>query len=371
MTDINVSALTQTVLWSTFGLAFVFGAILQRTHFCTMGAISDIINMGDWNRMRMWALAIGTAMVGTGVMASLGLIDTGRTIYTANRVLWLSSLVGGFMFGFGMVLASGCGSKTLVRVGAGNLKSLVVLLFLGFSAYMTLRGIFGVVRVSTVDTVAVDLATTQDLPAVLANTTGMAKASLQLWLSVLVGGVIIAWALLRREFWTFDNLLGGLGVGAVIAGMWYVSGHLGFIAEHPETLEEVYLATNSGRMESFSFVSPVAYAMDWLMLFSDTSKVLTVGIVSVFGMIAGSAAWALVSRTFRWEGFANAEDTANHIVGGILMGIGGVTALGCTVGQGLSGVSTLAIGSFIALAGIIVGAVLAFRYQLWRMERMV
>jgi hypothetical protein len=115
----------------------------------------------------------------------------------------------------------------------------------------------------------------------------------------------------------------------------------------------------------------VSYTLEWLMFFSDTSKVLTVGIVSVLGVIAGSAAVALATRTFRWEGFANAEDTGNHIIGGILMGIGGVTALGCTIGQGLSGVSTLAIGSFIALAGIVIGAVLAFRYQMWRMEQLV
>jgi uncharacterized membrane protein YedE/YeeE len=371
MTDIDVSVVTQTVLWSTFALTFLFGAILQKTHFCTMGAISDIVNIGDWNRMRMWVLAIGIAVVATGTMASLGLIDVSRTIYTANRLIWLSSLLGGVMFGFGMVLASGCGSKTLVRVGAGNLKSLVVLVFLGLAAYMTLRGVFGVLRVNTVDTIGIDLATSQDLPSVLAQSTGLGLASLQVWLSLVIGGVAIVWAMCRREFWTLDNLLGGLGVGAIIAAMWYVSGHLGFIAEHPDTLEEVYLATNSGRMESLSFVSPVAYALDWLMLFSDASKTLTVGIVSVFGVVAGSAAWALVSRTFRWEGFVNAEDTANHVVGGILMGVGGVTALGCTVGQGLSGISTLAIGSFIALAGIVVGAVLAFRYQLWRMERMI
>lgn len=371
MNEQDVFALTQTVLWSAFGLAVLFGAILQRTHFCTMGAISDIVTMGDWNRMRMWVLAIGVAIVATGSMAAMGVIDVSRTLYTANRVIWLSAAVGGLLFGFGMVLASGCGSKTLVRLGAGNLKSLVVFLVLGISAYMTLRGVFGVVRVNTLDTVGIDLATTQDLPSIVAQATGLSRTALQLWLSLAVGVAAILWAIARRDFWRIDNLLGGVGVGLIIAAMWYVSGHLGFVPEHPETLEDVYLATNSGRMESFSFVSPVAYTLDWLMLFSDTSKTLTIGIVSVLGVIAGSAVVALATRTFRWEGFANAEDTANHMVGGMLMGIGGVTALGCTVGQGLSGVSTLAVGSFIALAGIIAGAVLAFRYQLWRMERMV
>ncbi|WP_296227874.1 YeeE/YedE family protein [Ralstonia sp. UBA689] len=369
MPDIDLNALSHTVLWATFALTFVFGAILQRTHFCTMGAVSDAVNIGDWTRLRMWALAIGVATIGTGVLASLGLIDTSKTIYTASRLLWLSSLVGGLLFGFGMVLGSGCGSKTLVRIGGGNLKSVVVFVFLGVSAYMTLKGVFGVLRVATVDGVAVALSTPQDLPSVLGHALSMDVRTLRLGLALVFGGALSLWALLGRDFRTGDNLLGGIGVGLVIVAMWYVSGHLGYVAENPNTLEEAFVATNSGRMEALSFVAPVSYTLEWLMFFSDTSKVLTVGIVSVLGVIAGSAAVALATRTFRWEGFANAEDTGNHIVGGILMGAGGVTALGCTIGQGLSGVSTLAIGSFIALAGILIGAVLAFRYQMWRLER--
>ncbi|MBB3012195.1 YeeE/YedE family protein [Cupriavidus alkaliphilus] len=371
MPEIDLAALSRSVLLSTFVLTFLFGAVLQRTHFCTMGAVSDIVNMGDWSRMRMWVLAIGVAMIGTGVLAWNGAIDPTKTIYAASKLAWLSALAGGLMFGFGMVLASGCGSKTLVRIGTGNLKSLVVFVFLGLSAYMTLRGVFGVVRVNTVDAVALALPTTQDLPSVLAQGTGAARGVLQLGLGLALGGVLAAWALAGRGFRTFDNLLGGVGVGLIIVAMWYVSGHLGYVAEDPNTLEELFVSTNSGRMESLSFVAPYAYTLDWLMLFSDKSKVLTIGIVSVFGVIAGAAAYALATRTFRWEGFGNAEDVANHMVGGILMGAGGVTALGCTVGQGLSGVSTLALGSFIALAGILAGAVLAFRYQMWRLERMV
>jgi len=370
MPDIDIPALTHTVLLSTFVLTFLFGAVLQRTHFCTMGAVSDIVNIGDWSRMRMWIMAIGVAMIGTGALAWAGVIDPTKTIYTTSRLGWLSAAVGGLMFGFGMVLASGCGSKTLVRIGAGNLKSLVVFVFLGLSAYMTLRGLFGVVRVNTVDTVAVALPSTQDLPSLVAHGTGIARGTLQLALGVVIGAVLVIWALLGNGFRTFDNLLGGLAVGLIIVGMWYVSGHIGYVSEDPNTLEELFVASNSGRMESLSFVAPYAYTLDWLMMFSDKSKVLTIGVVSVIGVIAGAAAYALASRTFRWEGFGNAEDVANHMVGGILMGAGGVTALGCTVGQGLSGVSTLAIGSFIAFATIIAGAVLAFKYQMWRLERM-
>lgn len=370
MSEGDVAALGRLVLWAAFGLAVLFGAIAQRTHFCTMGAVSDIVTMGDWSRMRMWVLAMGVAMIGFNTMVALGWLDAGKSIYAGPRLIWLSALVGGLMFGFGMVLASGCGSKTLVRIGAGNLKSLVVFVFLGLSAYMTLRGLFGVVRVNTVDAVSVTLPVTQDLPSLLSQGTGVTRGALQLGLGLVLGGALVVWGLVARGFRTFDNVLGGVGVGLIIVAMWYVSGHIGYVAEDPNTLEELFVATNSGRMESLSFVAPYAYTLDWLMMFSDKSKVLTIGIVSVFGVIAGAAVYALATRTFRWEGFGNAEDVANHMIGGILMGAGGVTALGCTVGQGLSGVSTLAIGSFIAFGGILAGAVLAFRYQIWRLERM-
>jgi uncharacterized membrane protein YedE/YeeE len=370
MQPIDIEALASQVLWAAFALAVAFGAIAQRTHFCTMGAVADIVNMGDWSRMRMWVLAIGVAMLGFNTMVALGWLDAGKTIYAAPRLTWLSAAVGGLMFGFGMVLGSGCGSKTLVRIGGGNLKSLVVFVMLGIAAFATLKGITGVARVATVDRVAIELAGPQDLPSVLSRAFGWAKPMVAHLLSVLLGGGLVAWVLARREGRSADVLLGGLGIGAVIVAVWWVSGRLGHVAEDPNTLQEAFVATNSQRMESLSFVAPVAYTIDWLLWFSDKSKRLSIGIVSTVGVVCGSALVALASRTFRWEGFANAEDTANHLVGGTLMGVGGVTALGCTIGQGLSGVSTLAIGSFIALAGILGGAVLALRWQAWRVERL-
>ena len=369
MQSIDIAAVSAQVLWATFALSLVFGAIAQRTHFCTMGAIADIVNIGDWSRMRMWALAIGVAMLGFNSMVAAGWVQAGDSIYAAPRLTWLSALVGGLMFGFGMVLASGCGSKTLVRMGGGNLKAVVVFIVLGLSAFATLKGITAVARVATVDRVAVELASGQDLPSLAAPAMGLSPAQAALALGALLGGGLVAWVLSRREGRSGDVLLGGLGIGAVIAAMWWVSGRLGYVTEDPNTLQEAFVATNSQRMESLSFVAPIAYTLDWLLLFSDKSKLLTVGIVSTAGVVAGSAVWALVSRAFRWEGFANVEDTANHLVGAMLMGVGGVMALGCTIGQGLSGVSTLAVGSFIALAAIIGGAVLALRYQTWRVER--
>jgi uncharacterized membrane protein YedE/YeeE len=362
-------ALNAQVLGAAFFLSVVFGAITQRTHFCTMGAVSDIVNMGDWGRMRQWGLAVGVAMIGFALLAYTGLIDPTKTLHASNRWLWLSAAVGGAMFGVGMVLASGCGSKTLVRVGGGSLKSLVVLLVMGLSAFATMKGVTAVVRVATVDQATIEFSTTANLPHLVAAAFGIRPALATLVLGLGLGGGLIVWALVGRDFRRFGNLLGGFGVGAVIVAMWWVSGHMGFVAEHPETLGEVFLATNSGRSESMSFVAPVAYALDWLMFFSDKSKVLTIGIVSVGGVIVGSAIMALSSRTFRWEGFAGTEDLTNHLIGAALMGVGGVTAMGCTIGQGLTGISTLGLTSFVAVAAIIAGAIVGFKYQMWRLER--
>lgn len=369
MQEIDLKALATTALWAAFALSALFGAIAQRTHFCTMGAVSDIVNMGDWTRMRMWVMAMGVAMIGFNLMVAAGWIEASKSLYGGPRFMWLSALVGGGLFGFGMVLASGCGSKTLVRVGGGNLKSLIVFVVLGVSAFATLKGITAVVRVATVDAVAITFATGQDLPSLLAAAVGVSKTTLAAVLGVAIGGGLIGWSVARAEGRTPDSLLAGFGVGAIIAGVWFVSGRLGHVIEDPNTLQEAFLVTNSGRMESLSFVAPVAYTIDWLMFFSDKSKLLTIGIVSVVGVVAGSGVYSVVSGSFRWEGFRDAGDTANHLVGATLMGVGGVTALGCTVGQGLSGVSTLSLTSFVAVGAIMAGAVGALRYQIWRIER--
>lgn len=369
----DILALTTKVLWATFFLSVIFGAIAQRTHFCTMGAIGDAVNMGDWTRMRQWGMAMGVAMIGFAGLVVAGLVDPGTTLYASSRFIWLSAIAGGLLFGFGMVLASGCGSKTLVRIGAGNLKSVVVFIVMAVAAFATLKGITAVLRVATVDKVAVDVATGTMLPQLGALAFGIKPAVLGMGVALILGGGLVGWALMgfRKSVHFGENMLAGLGIGAVVAAMWWVTGHLGHVAEHPETLQEAILATNSGRAEALSFVAPFAYTLDWLMFFSDKSKVLTVGIVSVLGVVAGSAIVAVARRTFRWEGFGSTEDVANHLGGAVLMGVGGVTAMGCTVGQGLSGVSTLSITSFLAVAAILAGAVAAFKYQTWRLERTV
>jgi uncharacterized protein len=370
MEDIEVKALGSQVLGAVFVLAVLFGAIARRTGFCTMGAVADIVTMGDWTRMRMWMLSIGVAIIGFNAMVALGWLDAAKTIYGGPRLLWLSALVGGCLFGFGMVLGSGCGARNLVRAGGGNLKSVVVLVVLGIAAFATLKGITAIPRVAYLDSVAIAVGHGQDLPSIVAAALGGAdKATAAAVLGVSIGAGCIAWALARAEGRSGNSLLAGLGLGAVVVAVWWVSGRWGHVAEDPATLQEVFVATRSQRAEALSFVAPVAYALDWLMFFSDRSNVLTTGVVAVFGVIAGSAAHALASGSFRWEGFRDAGDTGRHLVGALLMGVGGVTALGCTVGQGLSGISTLSLGSFIAVAAIVAGGIAGVRWQTWRIER--
>lgn len=361
----DLDALAQQVLWAGFGLSLLFGVLAQRTRFCTMGAVADIVNLGDWTRMRMWVLAMAVAMLGFNGLVALGELSAADTIYAGPRLTWLSALVGGAMFGFGMVLASGCGSRTLVRIGGGSLKSLVVFLVMGLAAYMTLRGLTGVWRVETVDRVSVVLPGGQDLPSLFSDGAGT-RGALALALGSSVSMLLIAWVLSRPEGRRAETWLGGAGIGFVVTAVWWVSGRLGYVAEDPNTLEEAFVATQSRRMESLSFVAPAAYALDWLLYYSDAARRLTLGIVSVVGVVLGAALQALFKREFRWEGFRDTEDTAHHLLGATLMGIGGVTALGCTIGQGVSGLSTLALGSFIALAAILAGAVAGLRYLGWR-----
>ncbi len=366
----SVPALSHLVLWATFALSVAFGAVMHRTQFCAMGAVADIVSFGDWTRMRMWMLAVATALIGTNALALAGQIDPEQSIYaSASTLTWLSALLGGAVFGFGMVLASGCGSKTLVRLGGGSLKAAVVFVMLAIGAFATMHGIVAAPRVYGLDRVALQLGGTQDLPSLL---TRHGLGSIALWRGVfgLGGGALLAaWSLARRDARSARNLLGGIGVGALVVALWWVCGHLGYIAEDPDTLLPTFLGTAGNHIESFTFVAPLGNTLFWLLMYSDASNVLNIGIVSVFGVVAGAALHAAASGRFRWEGFSGARDTADHIIGGLLMGIGGVTALGCTIGQGITGVSTLSPGSVLALAGIIGGGVLGVRVQAWRLER--
>lgn len=361
----DAAILTKTVVWGGLGLGVIFGFVANKTNFCTMGAVSDVVNMGHWGRMRAWLLAIAVAMIGTNILAYKGLLDLSKTIYTGSSFPWLAYIVGGLCFGIGMTLASGCANKTLVRVGSGNLKSVVVFIYLGFSALVTLRGIFGEFRVKVLQAPSVTLQFDhgQTLPALLSGFKGVPAQTLQLALTGLIALSILVFVFKDREFRkSLDNNLAGIVIGLVIIGGWYISGHLGF-GENPDTLEMTYLGTNSHLAESMSFVAPTAYTLEYWAYWTDTSTIVTFGVATTFGVGIGSFLYALITRSFRWEAFSSAQDMFYHIIGGTLMGFGGVTAMGCTIGQGITGISTLSLGSFLAFISIVAGSAATMKIQ--------
>lgn len=363
----STNNLVQWVVWGGFSLAFVFGVIASKTNFCTMGAISDVVNMEHWGRMRMWLLAIAVAVLGTNLLQHAGSIDLAKSIYQRPVLPWLSLLLGGLLFGVGMTMAGGCANKNLLRLGGGSLRSLVVLTFMAISAYMTLKGLFGQWRASYLDPFALDLSgmgmKTQSLAELLASLTGLpAKTALMWTLSVVTLGLLAFVFKDKRFRANTTQIFGAITMGLIVVAGWYLTGHIGF-AENPETLEMTYFATNTRTIESLTFVAPTAYSLEMLMLWTDKSLKISFGIASLIGVVLGSLAYSLATRQFRWEGFASLDDLRNQLLGAVLMGFGGVTAMGCTVGQGLSGVSTLALGSMLALTGIVAGAVAMMKWQ--------
>lgn len=358
---------TRTVSWLGFVLAFIFGYVGNKTHFCTMGAVSDIVNMNHWDRMRAWFLAIAVAIIGTSLLIYTGTIDVSKTIYTGSNFYWLAALVGGLTFGVGMTLSGGCGQRTLVRLGGGNLKSIVVFIFMGYAALVTLSGIFGAFRVNYLqaEPVTVYLDGMQTLPALL----GFATPTGTLMVGLAIGVAMLLFVFLNKEFrGNSDSILAGTVIGLIVVAGWYVTGRFGF-GEDPDTLEMVYLGTNSHLAESMTFVAPLGYTMNLWAYWTDTATIVTFGVASVIGVIVGSLVYGVTHRTFRWESFNSPQDMFRHIIGAILMGFGGVTALGCTIGQGVTGISTLAVSSFLVLTAIIAGAAITMKLQYMMLMR--
>lgn len=364
---------TALVVGGGFAIAFVFGLMASKANFCTMGALSDIVNMGHWGRMRMWLLAIAVAVAGTTALRWGAQVDRAKAVPMRPSLSWLSLVVGGLLFGVGMTLAGGCANKNLLRLGGGSVRSLVVLVFMGIASYMTLKGLFAQWRSNWLDPVRVDLGalgwTDQSLATAAARLLGLDAKLALLAVAAVVVLALLAFVFKDARFRANGaQMLGGLVLGLVVVAGWYITGHLGY-GENPDTLENVFFATNTRTLESLSLVAPVAYTLELLMLWTDKSLHLSFGIASAAGMVGGALVYAVATRKFRWEGFASMADLRNQLLGAVLMGFGGVTALGCTVGQGLSGLSTLAIGSFIAVAGIVVGSVVTLKLMLWQAER--
>ncbi len=348
-------------LWG-FGIAAVFGFVANKTHFCVMGAISDVIHMGSKGRLGAWLLAIGIAVLGTQALQLAGIIDVGESRYLGPNFMWLSYLVGGLLFGIGMTLAAGCGQRNLVRFGGGDLKAFVVLLVMGVSAYMTLRGLFGIVRINLVDPASVDLAehglADQSMVSAVQSLTGIANGDLvRGLLTALIGGGLLAYALKQRALReSMDNILVGIVIGACVIAGWYVTGFLGVDDFDPVPVE------------SMSFISSSGNSVNYLMSF--TGATINFGIALIFGMIAGSFVYAVISGNFRIETFSKRAQMVSHLVGGALMGFGGILSVGCTIGQGVTGLSSLAMGSLLATLAIVFGSALTMKVEYYLLEEM-
>ena len=340
-------------LWG-FGIAVAFGMIANKTQFCTMGALSDWVNFGSLTRFRAWLLAMAVAIALSQAMELMGWIDLSTAIYRSPNFGWLGSSVGGLLFGIGMTLGSGCGQRTLVRVGGGNLKSLVVLLVLGITAYMTLRGLLAVVRIEVFQRTNLDLAsyglTDQGLPTLFAHMFGTEPWAVTVTVSALVV-LTLLWFVFKDGAFRASggNMLVGAALGLLVASGWYVTGVIGFDDFEPVPFESV------------TFIAPVGNAVNYLMTW--TGSTIGFGVAVVFGILCGSLFYALASGGFRIETFSDRADMINHLMAGLLMGFGGVLALGCTVGQGVAGISTLSMGAVLATGAIMLGSVLTTKMQ--------
>ena len=378
-------------IWAGFIIAVIMGAVVNKTNFCTMGAVSDWVNMGDTGRMRAWLFAIAIAMLGVAVLESQGLVkpDVAFPPYRANQLVWLENLLGGVMFGVGMTLASGCGNKTLIRIGGGNIKSIMVFGIIAVIAYYMInpfpgsdKTLFTVLFYDWIRPAATTLTTKQDLGAIVSGG-GESRAQMRLILGVVIALALIGIALKSEDFRkSFDNVLGGLVVGLCVLAAWYATSVItvtidgqsyalqNFVTEQWDFLagsDDVRPAQAAAlSAQSFTFINPIGQTLGYAMG-NFSSTLLTFGVMSVAGVILGSFLWSVVTRSFKIEWFASFGDFVTHLIGAILMGFGGVLAMGCTIGQAVTGVSTLAVGSIITFVAIVFGCAITMKIQYYKM----
>ncbi len=365
------------VIGAVFIVAVIMGAVVNKTHFCTMGAVSDWVNIGDTGRMRAWVFAMAVALIGVIVLEATGKINlSGETFppYRTANFAWPRYIVGGLLFGIGMVLASGCGNKTLVRVGSGNLKSLTVLLIGMIAAYLMLWSpLFEKAFLPWLQPATVNLAKhgmpTQHAGDVISGLLGQAPSktnNLAVALMFAVGMLLFAFK--SKDFReSFDNILSGAVVGLAVVAGWYLTG--GPLGQSWKDYADMATDIPSRvQVQSYTFISPMGDSVRYLL---DPSKwtLINFGVAALAGVILGSFLYAVFTQNFRIEWFASFGDFINHAIGGVLMGIGGVLSMGCTVGQAITGMSTLAIGSMLTFIAIVAGATATMKFQYWRMMR--
>jgi len=387
----DFSSAHMTVLLLVFGIAFIMGAIANKSNFCTMGAVSDLVNMGDTGRIRAWIFAMTVAIIGVVVfeVGGFGSVDSTLPPYRGSNFAWLEYIIGGMMFGVGMTLGSGCGNKTLVRIGGGNIKSVILFVIISLCAYFMINPfpgtdstLYSVLFYPWTNPTSASLTTQQDLGSVIGNMVNTDIATTRTIIGIALAVILLWFVFKSKDFRdSFDNKLGGFTVGAAVLAAWIVTSGLITISADDEQMSWTeYASTESWDMleddsaarprdvapQSYTFINPIGQSMRYAVKGFDNAY-LTFGVVAVLGVILGSLLWSLLSKSFRFEWFASFKDFATHLIGGILMGIGGVLALGCTIGQGITGVSTLSMGSFLALVSIIFGSALTMKIQYYKM----
>ena len=344
MSDLHLELLI-TLLGFLGGGAIGFAA--RKAHFCTLGAIEECYYGSERSRLRMWLLAIGTAVALTQLLDMAGYIELERSFRLGSRIYWLGAILGGVLFGFGMALVGTCAFGMLVRLGGGDMRALIAILVTGITGFMTMSGIFARARLRYIDSVAISLPAQshQSLNELLFGPSIQG----QLMVTITIVALTAGWALTRRRFrQNTRQVLAALTIGAAIAFGWLVTSTMGQDMLYPH------------RPESFSFVRPIGHAILWLMIASGSSMSFLIG--GVFGVPAGSFLASWRDSDVIWEAFDDAREMRRHLGGAALMGIGGVMAMGCTIGQGMTGIATLSVTSFIATAAIVSGAVLGIRF---------
>jgi len=343
-----------TILLACAGLliGFLLGVTIIYSQFCTMGAVADIAISQHYGRMRSWLLAIVIAISGTQLAAAYQLLALEQTLYLQSHLYWLGAIIGGLLFGFGMVIACGCGARSIAMSGSGDLRALVALIVLGIVAYMTMRGIFAVPRSWFYRATVIDSSAwlaTPSLHNALAILLNISEKTSRV-LGVLAIAVPILWFIFKDpEFRASPKrIIAGITVGLLVLAGWLATGWI---------LNDEFEETPP---ESLTFIAPVGDSLQYLMIWTGTS--ITFGVAVVGGLLIGGWATSLYRKEFYFRGFEDAAEMGRYMGGGALMGMGGALAGGCTFGQGISGVSTLSLMSFLSLASIIIGAFIGVRY---------
>jgi hypothetical protein len=337
---------TQIVLLAALIIGLIYGSVGLLSGFCMMSGMRGWLAEGDGRLARTYALAMGVAIAASQVLAAAGLVDLGKSIYLQPTFSAPMLFLGGLLFGYGMVMSNGCGSRALVLLGRGNLRSLVVVIILAIFAQMTLKGLIAPSRIAMVGASQTTSAT-NSLPALLASVGLSAVAARMIAASALAAALIIfafAYAPFRQSP---GQIAAGIIMGLLVAGGWYATGYLGADDFNPVPIA------------SLTFIAPIADALQYVML--STGSTLNFGIVTVFAVFAGSLVTALITGRFHLEGYQSPRHMLRSAGGAALMGAGGVMAFGCSVGQGLTGLSTLSLASFIAVAGILIGTAAGLR----------